>query len=77
MDIVHRNYINENARVYFDEKHEWYYWHGLQADEVIAFIQADSEAEDRAGMLDLAPSPSSGRFCPFDTAMQEFPIRLF
>ncbi|KAK3938184.1 hypothetical protein QBC46DRAFT_410447 [Diplogelasinospora grovesii] len=46
MDIVHRNYINENTRVYFDEEHKWYYWHGLQANEVIAFIQADSEAKD-------------------------------
>jgi hypothetical protein len=50
MDIVSHIYINENTRVYFDDKHEWYYWHGLQADEVIAFIQADSAAEDRGGV---------------------------
>jgi hypothetical protein len=50
MDIVTFNSINENTRVYFDEKHEWYYWHGLQVDEVIAFIQADSDAENCAGM---------------------------
>jgi hypothetical protein len=56
MDIVSHNYINENTRVYFDDKHEWYYWHGLQADEVITFIQADSAAEDRGGMVNLAPS---------------------
>ena len=51
MDVVTNNFANENARVYFDEKHEWYYWHGLQVDEVIAFVQADSEAENRAGMF--------------------------
>ena len=51
MDVVTNNFANENARVYFDEKHEWYYWHGLQVDEAIAFAQADSEAENRAGML--------------------------
>jgi hypothetical protein len=51
MDIVTFNSINENTRVYFDEKHEWYYWHGLQVDEVIAFIQADSDAENSAGMI--------------------------
>jgi hypothetical protein len=51
MDIVSRGYVNENTRIYFDEKHRWYYWHGLQADEVIAFIQADSQAENQAGMM--------------------------
>ncbi|KAM3507997.1 hypothetical protein MY11210_006919 [Beauveria gryllotalpidicola] len=50
MDIVTHNYINENTRVYFDEKHKWYYWYGLEVDEVIAFIQADSAAENRAGV---------------------------
>lgn len=49
MDIVTFNSINENTRVYFDQKHEWYYWHGLQVDEMIAFIQADSDAENSAG----------------------------
>lgn len=53
MDIVTHNYANENTRVYFDESHKWYYWHGLQVDEVIAFIQADSAAEDRGGMMKL------------------------
>ena len=55
MDIVTRNFANENTRIYFDEKHKWYYWHGLQVDEVIAFIQADSEAENRAGMMEFTP----------------------
>lgn len=55
MDIVARDFANENTRIYFDEKHKWYYWHGLQVDEVIAFIQADSEAENRAGMMDFTP----------------------
>lgn len=50
MDIVTRDYLNENTRIYFDEKHKWYYWHGLQVDEVIAFVQADSQAENRAGV---------------------------
>ncbi|KAF8847967.1 hypothetical protein BDZ45DRAFT_665122 [Acephala macrosclerotiorum] len=50
MDVVTHNFANENTRIYFDEKHEWYYWHGLQVDEVIAFVQADSEAENRAGV---------------------------
>ncbi|KAF9699847.1 hypothetical protein EKO04_002695 [Ascochyta lentis] len=50
MDIVTHNYANENTRVYFDDTHEWYYWHGLQVDEVIAFVQADSEAENQAGV---------------------------
>ncbi|KAJ4374649.1 hypothetical protein N0V86_007522 [Didymella sp. IMI 355093] len=50
MDIVTFNSINENTRVYFDKKHEWYYWHGLQVDEVIAFVQADSDAENSAGI---------------------------
>ncbi|THV54879.1 hypothetical protein BGAL_0018g00350 [Botrytis galanthina] len=50
MDVVTHNFANENARVYFDEKHEWYYWHGLQVDEVIAFVQADSAAENKAGV---------------------------
>ncbi|KAK3316096.1 hypothetical protein B0H66DRAFT_534359 [Apodospora peruviana] len=54
MDIVHRNYINENTRVYFDEKHEWYHWHGLQANEVIAFVQTDSVAENTAGVSHTA-----------------------
>ncbi|KAJ5219071.1 uncharacterized protein N7498_001170 [Penicillium cinerascens] len=55
MDIVTSDYVNENTRIYFDEKHKWYYWHGLQVDEVIAFIQADSQAENRAGMMDFTP----------------------
>ncbi|GKZ25984.1 hypothetical protein AbraIFM66951_001983 [Aspergillus brasiliensis] len=50
MDIVARDYVNENTRIYFDENHKWYYWHGLQADEVVAFVQADSQAENRAGV---------------------------
>ncbi|KAF4769186.1 hypothetical protein HAV15_008742 [Penicillium sp. str.  len=49
MDIVTSNYLNENTRIYFDGSHKWYYWHGLQADEVIAFVQADSQ-ENRAGV---------------------------
>ncbi|EEP82156.1 predicted protein [Uncinocarpus reesii 1704] len=53
MDIVTRDYVNENTRIYFDERHKWYYWHGMQADEVIAFIQADSQAENRAEDLSL------------------------
>ncbi|KAL8829370.1 MAG: hypothetical protein Q9191_002057 [Dirinaria sp. TL-2023a] len=53
MDVVTRNFANENTRIYFDEKHKWYYCHGLQADEVIAFVQADSEAENRAGIVDF------------------------
>lgn len=56
MDIVTHNYANENTRVYFDEKHEWYYWHGLQVDEVIAFVQADSDAANRAGMMNFTPT---------------------
>lgn len=55
MDIITSDYINENTRIYFDEKHKWYYWHGLQVDEVIAFIQADSQAENRAGMMKSTP----------------------
>ena len=55
MDVVTHNFANENTRIYFDEKHKWYYWHGLQVDEVIAFVQADSEAENRAGMMDFTP----------------------
>lgn len=51
MDIVARDYVNENTRIYYDENHEWYYWHGLQADEVIAFVQADSRVENSAGMI--------------------------
>lgn len=50
MDIITHHFINENTRVYFNEKHEWYYWHGFQVDEVIAFVQADSKAENRSGM---------------------------
>ncbi|GAQ39216.1 hypothetical protein AtubIFM56815_007665 [Aspergillus tubingensis] len=50
MDIVARDYVNENTRIYYDEKHKWYYWHGLQANEVIAFVQADSRAENSAGV---------------------------
>ena len=59
MDTVTRDFANENTRIYFDEKHKWYYWHGLQADEVIAFIQADSEAENRAGTIE----PYFSRIC--------------
>lgn len=29
MDIVPRDYVNENTRIYFDEKDKWYYWQGL------------------------------------------------
>lgn len=53
MDIVTSNYLNENTRIYFDGSHKWYYWHGLQADEVVAFVQADSQEENRAGMMNL------------------------
>lgn len=49
MDIVTNEYANENTRVYSDEQHKWYYWHGLHSNEVIAFVQADSDAEDRSG----------------------------
>lgn len=55
MYVVTHNFANENTRLYFDEKHEWYSWHGLQVDEVIAFVQADSEAENQAGMMDFTP----------------------
>jgi hypothetical protein len=57
MDIVTSNYLNENTRIYFDGSHKWYYWHGLQADEVIAFVQADSQEENRAGMINFTLSP--------------------
>lgn len=53
MDVVTHNFANENTRVYFDERHQWYYWHGLRVDEVVAFIQADSERENCAGKLSL------------------------
>lgn len=53
MDVVTREFANENTRIYYDENHKWYYWHGLQADEVIVFMQADSTAENRAGMSGL------------------------
>jgi hypothetical protein len=55
MDIVSSNYANENTRLYFNEKHEWHYFHGLEVDEVIAFTQADSEAENRAGTIEVIP----------------------
>lgn len=62
MDIVARDYVNENTRIYYDENHKWYYWHGLQADEVIAFVQADSQAENSAGMDFIYPY-SPKRIC--------------
>ena len=80
MDVVTHNFANENTRVYFDEKHQWYYWHGLQVDEVIAFVQADSAAENRAGMIDglFTTILSRGFVCLLTlTTMQVFPIRLF
>jgi hypothetical protein len=67
MDIVTSNYLNENTRIYFDDSHKWYYWHGLQADEVIAFVQADSQEEDRAGMINFTLSPSEFISPNFDT----------
>lgn len=57
MDIVTSNYLNENTRIYYDVSHKWYYWHGLQADEVIAFVQADFQEENRAGMTKFTLSP--------------------
>ena len=49
MDLVAQNYVNENTRIYHDASHKWYFWEGLRDDEVIVFIQADSQAKDKAG----------------------------
>lgn len=67
MDIVTSNYLNENTRIYFDGSHKWYYWHGLQADEVIAFVQADSQEENRAGMMNFTLWPREFISSNFDT----------
>ncbi|KAF7197330.1 Oxidoreductase R2 [Pseudocercospora fuligena] len=50
MDIVTKEIVNENARIYHHEDHEWWYWSSLQNDEVLAFMQADSDNKDLAGV---------------------------
>lgn len=54
MDLVTNHYENENTRIYYDAAHQWYYWEGLREDEVLVFMQSDSDAEDRAGKESLS-----------------------
>jgi hypothetical protein len=49
MDIVDRSMYNENARVCYSEEHRWYYYDGLQADEIIVFRQSDSNFSGGGG----------------------------
>lgn len=49
MDIVTQHFVNENMRIYYHEAHRWYYWKDLKEDEVLVFVQADSDAPDQAG----------------------------
>ena len=49
MDVVTNNYINENTRILYSSKYQWYYWNALREDDAIVFMQADSDAKDQAG----------------------------
>ena len=48
-DIVERQWVSENMRLYYNSKHRWYYYEGLCDDEVILFRQSDSTIEGGGG----------------------------
>lgn len=57
-DLVEREFFNENARVYYSKNHEWYYYPGLQQDEMLIFRQSDSSLEGGGGVPHVAiPEP--------------------
>ncbi|KAF2786836.1 hypothetical protein K505DRAFT_343458 [Melanomma pulvis-pyrius CBS 109.77] len=49
-DLVFDNRFNENLRVYYSDKHKWYYYANLQDDEIVVFQQMDSRARSGRGV---------------------------
>ena len=48
-DVVYHNRYTENEFVYHNAKQEWWYVSDLQDDEIIMFLQKDSESEIEGG----------------------------
>lgn len=48
-DVVYHNRYTENEFVYYNEKQEWWYVSDLKDDEIIMFVQKDSESEIEGG----------------------------
>lgn len=44
-DVVYHNRFTENEFVYYNPKHKWYYVKDLKDDEIIMFVQQDSDIE--------------------------------
>ncbi|KAF1813256.1 hypothetical protein P152DRAFT_395338 [Eremomyces bilateralis CBS 781.70] len=49
-DVVFTNRFTENERLYYNPKHEWYYFKDLEDDEVILLRQTDSALEGAGGV---------------------------
>jgi len=49
-DVVTRTGFTENALVYFNPRHEWYYLNGQIASELVIFRQADTRAASQIGV---------------------------
>ena len=50
-DIVFDNRFNENSRMYYSDKHQWYYYADLQDDEIVVFQQMDSRVSTGRGEI--------------------------
>jgi hypothetical protein len=48
-DVVYHNRFTENEFVYHDEVQDWWYVSDLKDDEIIMFLQKDSESETPGG----------------------------
>jgi hypothetical protein len=50
-DVVTRTGFTENALVYYNPEHEWYYLNGQMPSELVIFRQSDTEAASQIGKM--------------------------
>jgi hypothetical protein len=50
-DAVSRDRVGEHTRVYYNDKHKWFYVDKMQRDEVLVFRQVDTEVMGGGGEL--------------------------
>ncbi|KAF2267889.1 hypothetical protein CC78DRAFT_565707 [Lojkania enalia] len=50
-DVVYHNRFTENEKVYYNSNHKWYYFKNLGDDEIVMFLQKDSDIEGGGGVV--------------------------
>ena len=53
-DVVYHNRFTENEKIYHTPQQKWYYIKDLAGDEIIMFLQKDSNLKGGGGKQDLS-----------------------